>query len=105
MPTWRAPLIGGNWKMHKNVLGTTSFFESFLPLVGAPTHCETVICPPFLDIANAVSATRGTSIRIGAQNLYWENNGAFTGEVSGPMIKASGCSWVIGISARLTRLC
>jgi triosephosphate isomerase len=95
MPTWRAPLIGGNWKMHKNVLGATSFFESFLPLVGSSTHCETVICPPFLDIAKAVSATRGTRIQIGAQNLYWANDGAFTGEISGPMIKASGCSWVI----------
>jgi triosephosphate isomerase len=95
MPTLRARLIGGNWKMHKNVAGTTSFFESFLPLVGSPKHCETVICPPFLDIANAVKSTRGTNVRIGAQNLYWANDGAFTGEVSGPMIKASGCSWVI----------
>ena len=95
MPVLRAPLIGGNWKMHKNGLGTTSFFESFLPLLGSSRHCETVICPPFLDIANAVKSTRGSNIRIGAQNLYWETDGAFTGEVSGPMIKASGCSWVI----------
>jgi triosephosphate isomerase len=88
-------MIGGNWKMHKNVLGTTSFFEAFVPLVSSSPHCEIVICPPFLDIANAVKSTRGTNIRIGAQNLYWANDGAFTGEVSGPMIKASGCSWVI----------
>lgn len=81
--------------MHKNVRGTTSFFESFLPLLNSSRHCETVICPPFLDIANAVKSTRGSNIRIGAQNLYWENDGAFTGEVSGPMIKASGCSYVI----------
>jgi len=95
MPTLRAPLICGNWKMHKNVAGTTSFFESFLPLVGTSRHCETVICPPFLDIANAVRSTRGSDIRIGAQNLYWVSDGAFTGEVSGPMIKAAGGSWVI----------
>jgi len=54
-----------------------------------------VICPSFLDVENAVTATRGTNIQIGAQDLYWENEGAFTGEVSGPMIKASGCSHVI----------
>lgn len=81
--------------MHKNLFGTTSFFEAFLPLADRLEHCGIVICPPFLDVGNAVSATRGTNIRIGAQNLYWANDGAFTGEVSGPMIKASGCSYVI----------
>ena len=91
----RTPLIGGNWKMHKNPAGTTSFFERFLPLVERAGHCEIVICPSFLDVPNAVTAARGTKVRIGAQNLYFENEGAFTGEVSGPMIKASGCSHVI----------
>jgi triosephosphate isomerase len=93
--TMRTPLIGGNWKMHKNPAGTTSFFERFLPLVERAGHCEIVICPSFLDVPNAVTAARGTKVRIGAQNLYFENEGAFTGEVSGPMIKASGCSHVI----------
>ena len=91
----RAHLIVGNWKMHKNPAGTKAFFEAFVPLVEHAEHCEIVICPPFLDIGNAVTATRGTTIRIGAQDLYWENDGAFTGEVSGPMINASGCSHVI----------
>jgi triosephosphate isomerase len=91
----RTHMIGGNWKMHKNPSGTRFFFETFLPLAGHTEHCEVVICPPFLDIENAVKATRGTTIRIGAQDLYWESEGAFTGEVSGPMIKASGCSHVI----------
>ena len=91
----RTHLIGGNWKMHKNPAGTTSFFEAFLPLAAHSGHCEVVICPPFLDIENAVNATRGTAIRIGAQDLYWADDGAFTGEVSGPMIKSSGCSHVI----------
>ena len=88
-------MIAGNWKMHKNPAGTASFFDTFLPLAGNSEHCEIVICPPFLDIGNAIKATRGTIIRIGAQDLYWESDGAFTGEVSGPMIKASGCSHVI----------
>jgi triosephosphate isomerase len=97
----RTPLIGGNWKMYKDPAETTSFFEMFLPLVKAAANCETVICPSFLDIGYAVRATRGTSIRIGAQDLYWEDEGAFTGEVSGPMIRASGCSHaIVGHSER-----
>ena len=91
----RTHLVGGNWKMHKDPAGTASFFDAFLPLVGHSEHCEIVICPPFLDVGNAVKATRGTNIRIGAQNLFWASDGAFTGEVSGHMIKASGCSHVI----------
>jgi len=54
-----------------------------------------VICPSFLDVQNAVAGAHGTRIKIGAQNLYWADEGAFTGEVSGPMIRASGCSHVI----------
>src|SRR5665213_3181087 len=91
----RTPVIGGNWKMYKDPTGTTSFFESFRPLVERSGHREIVICPSFLDVEAAVTATRGTRIQIGAQNLYWAKEGAFTGEVSGPMIKASGCSHVI----------
>jgi len=91
----RIPLIGANWKMHKNPNGTTAFFETFLPLVKHSGHCEIVICPTLLDVENAVAATNQTRIEIGAQNLYWEDEGAFTGEVSGSMIKAAGCSHVI----------
>jgi triosephosphate isomerase len=91
----RIPLIGANWKMHKNPKGTTAFFENFLPLVKSSVHCEIVICPTLLDVENAVTVTRGSRIQIGAQNLYWEDEGAFTGEVSGSMIKAAGCSHVI----------
>ena len=91
----RIPVIGGNWKMYKDPAGTTSFFESFQPLVERSGDCEIVICPSFLDVEAAVTATRGTRIQIGAQNLYWAKEGAFTGEVSGAMIKASGCSHVI----------
>ena len=91
----RTPVIGGNWKMYKDPTGTTSFFETFRPLVERSGFCEIVICPSFLDVEAAVTATRGTRIQIGAQNLYWVKEGAFTGEVSGPMIRASGCSHVI----------
>ena len=87
--------MSGNWKMFKTPAETTAFFEKFRPLVENSTHCEIVICPPFIDLAAAVAAAQGTRIGIGAQNLYWEKQGAFTGEISGPMIKAAGCSHVI----------
>jgi triosephosphate isomerase len=81
--------------MDKAVHGTASYFESFRPLVEHSDRCEILICPSFLDVEAAVAATAGTRIQIGAQNLYWEKEGAFTGEVSGAMIRMSGCSHVI----------
>jgi triosephosphate isomerase len=90
----RKILICGNWKMHKDPADTKSFFEEFRPLVEHSIR-EIVVCPPFLDVENAVEGALGSHIQIGAQDLYWASDGAFTGEVSGPMIKASGCSYVI----------
>ena len=81
--------------MYKDPAGTRSFFERFRPLVEDCGHCEIVVCPSFLDLETAVTATRGTNIEIGAQNLHWAKEGAFTGEVSGPRIRAAGCSHVI----------
>ena len=82
----RTPVMGANWKMYKDPAGTTSFFDSFRPLIEHSDHCEIVICPSFLDVENAVTAARGTRVRIGAQNLYWAKGGAFTGELSGRRI-------------------
>lgn len=87
--------MAGNWKMYKTPAETKAFFEAFLPLVAESKHCEIAICPPFTNIAAAVESVRGTRVGVGAQNLYWKNEGAFTGEISGPMIKASGAEWVI----------
>jgi triosephosphate isomerase len=87
--------MAGNWKMYKTPAETAAFFEAFRPLIAAAGHCEIVICPPFIDLSAAVASARGTSIRLGAQNLYWAKEGAFTGEVSGPMICAAGASHVI----------
>jgi len=91
----RVPVIAGNWKMYKSAAQTVDFFERFKPLVEQSNHCEVVIAPPFPALAAAVEVTRGSKIRIGAQNLHWEPEGAFTGEVSGPMVAAAGCSHVI----------
>lgn len=91
----RTPLMAGNWKMYKTVSETRSFLEVFSPLVANSTHCEIAICPPAVNLAAAVDAVRGTRIAIGAQNLFWEKLGAYTGEISGAMLKAAGCTWVI----------
>lgn len=95
MANARKPVIAGNWKMYKTVAETVRFFDEFKPLVRSASHCEIVICPTFPALAAAVETVRGSNVRIGAQNLHWENEGAFTGEVSGPMIHAAGCSHVI----------
>jgi len=81
--------------MYKTPAETGAFFEAFRPLVAGSTHCEIVICPPFVNLHAAVDAVRGTRIQIGGQNLFWAKEGAYTGEVSGPMLEAAGCRWVI----------
>ncbi|MCL6508357.1 MAG: triose-phosphate isomerase [Bryobacteraceae bacterium] len=91
----RRPLLAGNWKMYKTAAETAAFFESFRPLVENSHHCDIVICPPFPNLAAAVEAARGSRIEIGGQDLFWEREGAYTGEVSGPMLAAVGCRWVI----------
>ncbi len=91
----RKPLMAGNWKMYKTPAETKAFFENLLPLVASASHCDAAICPPFVCLETAIAATAGSNIGIGAQNLYWAKEGAFTGEISGPMIKAIGASYVI----------
>jgi triosephosphate isomerase len=81
--------------MYKTPAETSAFFEEFRPLVAQSQHCEIVICPPFTDLAAAVEGARGTRIAVGAQNVGWAKEGAFTGEVSGPMIRATGATHVI----------
>ncbi len=97
----RKPIMAGNWKMYKTPAETTSFFEKFCPQVEKTEHCEIVIAPPYTNIAAAVAATQGTRIGIAGQDMYWAKEGAFTGEVSGPMLRACGCTHVlIGHSER-----
>ena len=89
------PLMAGNWKMYKTPADTRQFFEKFNSLVAAAHHCEILICPPAVDLTTAVAATSGTNVMIGAQNLLPGKEGAFTGEISGYMIKSAGASHVI----------
>ncbi len=91
----RIPIMAGNWKMYKTPEETCAFFQKFNPLVADASHCEIVICPPFVNLQTAVEATRGTRIETGGQNMFWEKEGAFTGEISGAMLKAVGSKWVL----------
>jgi triosephosphate isomerase len=92
--------------MYKTPAETTAFFEKFRPLVEKSEHCEIVICPPFTNLAAAVDAVKGSAIRVGAQNLAWAKEGAFTGEVSGPMLKSVGVTHaIIGHSERRQYFC
>jgi len=91
----RKKLIAANWKMFKTPDQTKDFFRDFLPLVQGHSRDEIAVCPPFIDLPVAVEAARGSSISIGAQNFYWEKEGAFTGEISGPMLVAVGATHVI----------
>src|SRR5260370_10974171 len=89
----RRSIMACHWKMYKTPRETCAFFQRFNPLVASSTHCEIVICPPFIDLTAAIEATRGTRTEIGGQNLFWATEGAYTGEVSGEMLKTLGCKW------------
>jgi triosephosphate isomerase len=93
--------MAGNWKMYKTPAETTAFFDKFRPLVEHSTHCEIVICPPFTNLAAAVAAAKGSPVQVGAQNVAWAKEGAFTGEISAGMLLAVGATHaIIGHSER-----
>jgi triosephosphate isomerase len=87
--------MAANWKMFKTGAETLAFLAKFRPLVERAAHSTIVICPPFTALAAAVEGVRDSSIAIGAQDLHWEKQGAFTGEVSARMLVEVGCRYVI----------
>jgi triosephosphate isomerase (TIM) len=91
----RKKLMAANWKMYKTPDQTRDFFRDFLPLVEKHDRDEIAVCPPFINVPAAVEAARGSNVAIGAQNMYWEKEGAFTGEISTGMLLAVGCTHVI----------
>jgi triosephosphate isomerase (TIM) len=91
----RRRVIAGNWKMYKNQADTRAFFAKFKPLVEGVQHCHIVVAPPFSSIPAAVEATKGTGIGICAQDVFWEKEGAFTGQISTGMLVEGGCEYVI----------
>jgi triosephosphate isomerase len=91
----RRPVIAGNWKMQKTTGETRAFCEKFKPLVPNTTHGQIVVCPPLTALGAAADALRGSNVALGAQDLYWEKKGAFTGEVAPGMLVDAGCAYVI----------
>src|SRR5215204_1360936 len=91
----RTPLIAGNWKMYKTVADAVKYVKEFRILAKEITDVEIVVAPPFTALHAAADAARSSNVAVAAQDLYWEREGAFTGEVSAAMIKDAGAEFVI----------
>lgn len=90
----RTPFIAANWKMHKSIAEAIAFVESFKPIVPDLHGVEIVLCPPFTALAPLKTEIAGSQVKLGAQNLFWEEQGAYTGEIS-PVMLRELCTFVI----------
>ena len=98
----RKAVIAGNWKMNKTPAEAKELIEGIKPLV-KNAGCGVVVCVPYVDLETALEATKGTDIGVGAENCHWAQSGAFTGEISAPMLASMGVQYVIiGHSERRT---
>jgi triosephosphate isomerase len=96
----RTPYIAANWKMHKTVAKAAAFVDALLPRIAATQH-DVVICPPYLALSEVVERSRGSAVRVAAQNMHEAESGAFTGEVSASMlVEADVDAVVLGHSER-----
>jgi len=91
----RTPFIAANWKMHKTVLESVAFIKEFRKLADAVHDVEIVVAPPFTSLRPVVEAAHASTIGVAGQNVHWERQGAFTGEVSAAMLKEAGAEYVI----------
>lgn len=91
----RKPIIAGNWKMHKTVTEALELIQELGKMVVGAEKAEVVVCPPFTALYPARGTLGTAGIKLGAQDVYWENQGAFTGEISPLMLKDVGCDYVI----------
>ncbi len=91
----RTPIVTGNWKLYKTISEAVEFVIALRDLVADDTDVEIVIAPPFTALSAVARALEGSNIRLAAQDVFWEDKGAFTGEVSPVMLKESGCDYVI----------
>ena len=100
----RRKVIAGNWKMNNDVKGTQNLLSKLSSGLSMENlNCDVIVCPPFTSLFEAQQLLKDTKIKIGAQNMYYESSGAFTGEISASMLKSVGCEYVIlGHSERRT---
>lgn len=100
----RRKVIAGNWKMNNDLQQSVNLIEELKgKLAGREVNCDVVICPPFTSLYEAKKMIDGSIIKLGAQNMFYEDSGAFTGEISASMLKSVGCEYVIlGHSERRT---
>src|SRR5687767_863822 len=99
----RKPFIAGNWKMFKTVHETTVYVKELRSLVKDVNDVTVVVAPPFTAVHAAADAARNSNVAVAAQNVYWEREGAFTGEISAGMIKEAGAEYaIVGHSERRT---
>jgi triosephosphate isomerase (TIM) len=94
-PAERVPLVAGNWKMHKTVGQAEAFIAELLPRLSSVSGVDVAVCAPFPDLGPLVDSTRGSRVEVFAQNMHYETEGAFTGEVSPPMLVELGVHGVI----------
>src|SRR5215467_13373413 len=83
----RMPIVAGNWKMYKTPGEAQAFAEALVPALGPLEGAERVVCPPFIDIPGVKQALEGSPIKVGAQNMHWEAQGAYTSSISAPMLQ------------------
>lgn len=96
----RKPMMAGNWKMNKTPAESTALAQAIRDAVAGVETVDRVLCPPYLSLANVASTLAGSSIAVGAQNVHWADSGAFTGEISAPMLKGLAEYVIIGHSER-----
>ncbi len=91
----RKLFIAGNWKMNTSRSSAVELAKALAKALGSTDKVDLAVCPPAVYLGDVAAALKGTKIAVGAQNMYFENNGAFTGELSGAMLKDVGCRYVI----------
>ena len=91
----RKKVMAANWKMYKTPDDTRDYFREFLPLVAGHDRDEIVVCPSYIDVATAIDAARNSNVAVGVQSVHWKADGAYTGEISAPMLLCLGVTHVI----------
>ncbi len=92
----RKKVIAGNWKMNKDISGTAELISGIINNIDfSKVNSEIIVCPPFISLETAAELIKSTPIKVGAQNMFFEESGAYTGEISASMLVSAGCSYVI----------